>query len=80
MVIGVGPSYCHGQGPPHYWTIDLALGPVSTGVCKKCGESRQFENSLGVEPDKLRTTDRLFPRRESGSLPRGFSYEGEYEE
>ena len=29
----------------HYWVIDAADGPVSSGVCKFCGEKRDFLNS-----------------------------------
>jgi hypothetical protein len=29
----------------HYWIIEEADGPVSSGVCKFCGERREFLNS-----------------------------------
>jgi hypothetical protein len=29
----------------HYWVIEAADGPVSQGVCKFCGEKREFLNS-----------------------------------
>lgn len=29
----------------HYWIIESADGPVSKGVCKFCGEKREFLNS-----------------------------------
>ena len=28
----------------HYWMIDKPAGPVSTGVCRVCGEEREFRN------------------------------------
>lgn len=28
----------------HHWTIQPATGPVSQGVCKLCGEVREFKN------------------------------------
>ena len=28
----------------HHWIIDPPDGPVSTGMCQKCGEKRQFQN------------------------------------
>ncbi|MGD9142901.1 MAG: hypothetical protein PVG61_03545 [Dehalococcoidia bacterium] len=28
----------------HYWIIDFPEGPVSTGVCKYCGMTRNFYN------------------------------------
>ena len=30
----------------HHWAIDRPAGPISKGVCKKCGETRQFSNSV----------------------------------
>ena len=32
----------------HYWIIEVANGPTSKGVCKYCGETRDF---LNVIPD-----------------------------
>jgi len=29
----------------HYWDIEEADGPVSRGICKICGEEREFQNS-----------------------------------
>ena len=31
----------------HHWVIDEARGPVSNGVCKKCGLEKQFKNWIG---------------------------------
>jgi len=28
----------------HYWVIEPARGPVSRGVCKRCGAEKEFEN------------------------------------
>ena len=30
----------------HHWLIGLQNGPSSDGVCKSCGEHREFMNSL----------------------------------
>lgn len=30
----------------HHWLIEPATGPVSKGVCKFCGEVREFQNIL----------------------------------
>ena len=30
----------------HYWIIEVANGPKSRGVCKYCGEARDFFNSV----------------------------------
>ena len=28
----------------HYWIIEVAAGPRSDGVCRRCGVRRQFDN------------------------------------
>ena len=33
----------------HHWIIEVALGPLSKGVCKACGEERLFRNQLRWE-------------------------------
>ena len=30
----------------HYWIIEIANGPKSRGVCRYCGVSRDFLNSI----------------------------------
>ena len=30
----------------HHWVIDTPAGPVSRGVCRLCGEEREFNNFL----------------------------------
>lgn len=30
----------------HYWIIEVANGPKSLGVCRYCGETRDFLNSM----------------------------------
>ena len=37
------------QSPPnqkcnHYWIIEPPRGPISRGVCKHCGEEKEFNN------------------------------------
>ena len=32
------------DGSACHWVIDPPNGPVSTGKCKKCGESKEFKN------------------------------------
>ena len=34
---------CH-----HFWVIDIANGPKSLGVCKYCGEKKEFLNAFPV--------------------------------
>ena len=38
----------------HHWVIDRANGPMSDGVCQRCGESREFANS--AEPTSIWTS------------------------
>lgn len=33
-------------GHYHYWKIEPAEGPTSRGICKLCGEEREFLNSV----------------------------------
>jgi hypothetical protein len=37
----VASEQCH-----HYWIIEMANGPQSRGVCRYCGETRDFLNSM----------------------------------
>jgi hypothetical protein len=37
----VASEQCH-----HYWIIEMANGPKSRGVCRYCGEARDFFNSM----------------------------------
>ena len=37
-------------GCTHHWVIDTPSGPVSNGVCKVCGEVREFRNYLENSP------------------------------
>ncbi len=30
----------------HHWMIETSYGPTSKGVCRLCGEEREFDNSL----------------------------------
>jgi len=34
--------------PPcrHYWVIETPTGPTSPGLCRLCGERREFKNYL----------------------------------
>ena len=31
--------------PPHWWELPESNGPVSVGVCRYCGGTREFKNS-----------------------------------
>ena len=43
----VGPEVSQGAACVHHWVIGIPQGPVSQGVCKKCGEEREFNNFVG---------------------------------
>ena len=30
----------------HHWIIDIANGPISSGICIKCKETKEFYNSI----------------------------------
>ena len=34
----------------HHWVIERSNGPLSEGVCQRCGESRDFSNSVYIVP------------------------------
>ena len=34
-----------GSACQHHWVIDPPKGPVSKGVCRGCGEEREFPNA-----------------------------------
>ena len=33
-------------GCRHHWEIQAATGPTSLGICRNCGETRDFKNCL----------------------------------
>ena len=35
------------KGCVHHWTIEIANGPKSKGVCLNCGMKKSFTNSVG---------------------------------
>jgi len=43
----------------HHWLLPTPDGPTCIGRCKKCGEEREFSNSL---PNDFRTTPIMPPR------------------
>jgi hypothetical protein len=38
------------SGQPHHWMISAPNGPSSEGVCKECGQRRDFLNSFTRAP------------------------------
>jgi hypothetical protein len=34
------------DGCHHYWVIEVANGPTSSGRCKYCGETKEFYNAF----------------------------------
>ena len=51
----------------HHWVIQPAVGPVSEGECQKCGEIKEFKNSIDYETEW--TARRELARSESGGQP-----------
>jgi len=43
----------------HYWIIEVADGSKSRGVCKYCGETRDFFNSISAYNEIKRNTHPL---------------------
>ena len=43
----------------HYWIIESANGPTSTGVCKYCGAEKEFFNVVPT-PEDLKKNAQLF--------------------
>ncbi|MDE2837333.1 MAG: hypothetical protein OXL97_07480 [Chloroflexota bacterium] len=35
-------------GCAHHWAIESPNGPTSYGICKRCGETREFRNSIKI--------------------------------
>ena len=52
-----------GSGCQHHWVIDPPKGPVSKGVCRSCGEERDFPGR--------RRLDRYAQKSWSGRLGSG---------
>jgi hypothetical protein len=53
----------------HHWIIQPAIGPVSDGMCQKCGEVREFKNSIDYETEW--SNRRESARSEMGAAPFG---------
>ena len=47
------------NGCPHYWVIEAAAGPTSQGVCKYCGEKKEFQNMMPNPADLKRKANPL---------------------
>ena len=37
----------------HHWEIEEPDGPISEGICKNCGEKKEFQNSIFTETNHL---------------------------
>jgi len=58
----------------HHWLIGLQNGPSSEGVCKSCGEHRDFMNSLVKRSSawiyrSSRAPGQVAPAAEAGEAP-----------
>ena len=51
----------------HYWVIAPAIGPVSQGMCQRCGQTKEFKNYVEASTwgDELNTR-RKFQKRAAG--------------
>lgn len=56
----------------HYWLIEIANGSLSRGRCKRCGEERNFKNSVAewgpAERSAAAHTQYCTPRMEAALL------------
>jgi hypothetical protein len=43
---GIGSEVLQAPSCRHQWLIDTPAGPSSRGVCRLCGEERQFQNYI----------------------------------
>ena len=62
----MGPEFEEQLVCQHHWVIDRPAGPVSKGVCGRCGEEREFQNYIegsgwgnDVSPEQLSGGSRL---------------------
>jgi len=40
-------SYCdETQTQAHHWVLEIPSGPVSLGTCQRCGDTREFANTV----------------------------------
>ena len=37
----------------HHWNIAEPNGPISEGVCKNCGEKKEFQNSIFADTQHI---------------------------
>ena len=47
----------------HHWEIEEPNGPISEGICKNCGEKKEFQNSIFTD------TFHITLEREQGDDP-----------
>ena len=38
------------EGCPHHWLIETPVGPVSKGLCRLCGQRKEFKNYVEASP------------------------------
>ena len=48
---------------PHHWIIETSAGSTSKGVCRLCGEERDFDNS----PDQVNHWTQLARQKRLGN-------------
>ena len=45
----VAPAAC-----AHHWMIEVSKGPTSKGVCKVCGQRKEFLNAIPESPPMVK--------------------------
>ena len=62
----------------HHWEIQVATGPTSLGICRNCGEAREFKNYVeGSSWGDDRTPAREVPSVSAKLIPSKFEDEDE---
>ena len=65
----------------HYWMIEKPEGPVSKGMCRLCGEKREFQNYIESTKWQSRSDDVSLEQLAGGSrLPAGIDVRGSRED
>jgi len=46
----IGPELEERSACLHHWVIEKPAGPTSKGICRQCGETRDFQNYIEGSP------------------------------
>ena len=64
MVVVLEPTKYQETECKHFWVIESPSGPTSDGVCRNCGEAREFRNSLPMTRWAVSYTHLPLPTRD----------------